>query len=265
MQIVEAPDGSVERIPGFDVTHYLRRLKQVSVEMQRIRSDPDPEMTARKNGSMRELAGLVKQGMTQAKSGVPSRYRNAFVDQMRKIVASSGVPIPGIPAKADDPAVADAAPASVAGVAGTGKAPGGDTMTARDPADMFFPDRLPRFIKQWEAGDPAWRLLQCASKAVDDKIYIIGVAETSQQVYTVFHGLSGGSYKTTEMPLVKAQNMMSTAFQRGYTSIPPKALAAKVGLNHVVNTQYQSDSQKLARRDGGVAPPPMDWNTHRQR
>jgi hypothetical protein len=129
--------------PVFNKVDYIRRLRQVSVEVQRIRSNTTPQAQELKKEAMQSSAVLVGHGMVQARLVTPEADRDDFVAQMRKIIASSGMPMPTHLRNSDVDPVKPAGTRTTTGV-----------------AEMIFEDRLPRFMKKWEEGDPEWRLLE---------------------------------------------------------------------------------------------------------
>jgi hypothetical protein len=230
MRLVEEPIASGDPPSGFDAANYMRQLKQASIEVQRGQKGSGPQAAKRQHDSRWQLTQLITQGRQEAEIALPPSERGMFMRQMRQIAASSGMAVGNMFDKANDkPPLPDGEP--------------------------IKPDQQPYFANQWKPGDPQWRLLQCATKSVEGKVYIIGVAETSRRTHLVFHGVKGGTYKTTEMPLGKAQDMMSVAFQRGYAPVAPNAQAMHGDIGPAAGAPQRPDAQQTNR----PAAAPMAW------
>jgi len=237
IRIVEAGDVAAT----FNVSNFLSQLRQVAIDLHRSAAATTPDAQQRKQALTIEIAGLVKRGMQQARGEHMSNKEGAeLVAQMKKAIVMSGAPVNLGDRAADRPPAET--PAS---------SPVGDrtdlSVSTNEPHEMIFPDRLQRFVRKWEEGDPAWRLLQCATMKVGDEIRVIGFAETGPQEYNIFNGISGGNYKSHTVSLQDAQRAMKAAYDRGFTQIPTKTLAAKIGIDHVHNQQFTPGTRPINR------------------
>ena len=247
---VPAPVRAGGAAPGFDPKMYFRQLRQSSVEVQRLRNATSPAAADQRKAALLDLVKLFRQGKTEAEKIAQPPARDAFVTEINKIVAASGVQLPTATPDPNAP-----------------KIPGRDPGVAGDAGDAgnTFQDRLPRFMRKWNEDDPKWRLLQSATIERDGKTYVAGIAEMRGGRYVFFHGENGGQYsKPIELSLDAARQAMSRAFRAGYSEIPTKVLASKMGLTQVANQQYSIDhsGKRVAspiRPRPAAAAPAQQW------